>query len=165
MRVRTTVHISTQRQQLTTANIRTLDMAAAMNHCHGAESYLGGQIIPHLLWNPTVHNTPPLVPILNQINPFHALLPCSFTANVNTFLSTQGASKWSLPTNQKLTNVQNRLAWLFVDGSGTTSSRYDKENGPTQNKSLQPRGRSRLLISTNSPNDATCPPQHCHIHT
>jgi hypothetical protein len=62
VRVRTTVHISTQRQQRTIANIRIQDMAAAMNHRHGAVSYLGGQVIPHLLWNPTVQNTPPLIP-------------------------------------------------------------------------------------------------------
>jgi len=53
-RVRTTAHISTPRQQPTIATIRIPDMAAAMNRRHGAESYLGGQIIPHLLWNPTV---------------------------------------------------------------------------------------------------------------
>ena len=63
--VRTTVHISTPRQQPTIATIHILDMAVAMNHRQGAESCLGGQIIPHLLWNPTVHNTPPQVPILN----------------------------------------------------------------------------------------------------
>jgi len=113
--VRTTVHISTQRQQPIIATIRILDMAAAMNHRHRAESCLGGHIIPHLLWNPTVHNTPPLVPILNQMNPFHALLLCSFTANVNTSHLTLGTSKWFLPTNQILTRVRTRLAWLFVD--------------------------------------------------
>jgi len=164
VRLRTTVHISTQRQQPTIATIRILDMSAAMNYRHWAESCLGGQIIPHLLWNPTVYNTPPLVPIMNQVNPFHALLPYSFTANVNTVLSTLWTSKWSLPTKQKLTHVQTRLdgcSWI----SRTTTSRSDKkQNGPTQNKPLRPRDRSRLLISTKSPKDATCPPQHCHIH-
>jgi hypothetical protein len=64
VRVHTTVHISTLRQQPTVATIHIVDMAAAMNYRKGAESCLGGQIIPHLLWNPTIRNTPPLIPNL-----------------------------------------------------------------------------------------------------
>jgi len=29
------------------------------------------QEIPHLLWSLRTYNNPPLVPILNQMNPFH----------------------------------------------------------------------------------------------
>jgi hypothetical protein len=45
------------------------------NKQHGAESYLeadsgpAGQEIRHLLWNPKFHNSPPLKPILSQMNP------------------------------------------------------------------------------------------------
>ena len=57
-------------------------------HFHGAESFLRSwdlirfsatQEIPHLLCNPKfhfrIHNSPPSIPILSQINPVHASTP------------------------------------------------------------------------------------------
>jgi len=40
-----------------------------------ADRFSAGQEIPHILWNPKVHNhvhkSLPLAPVMNQTNPFH----------------------------------------------------------------------------------------------
>jgi hypothetical protein len=61
-----------------------------------------GQEIPsRILWNPKVHNrihnTPPIVPSLQQISPVHNYLFHFLNVHFNTnFPSTPGSSKWSL---------------------------------------------------------------------
>jgi hypothetical protein len=81
-------------------------------------------------------NNPPLVPIVSQMNPFHALLPCYFRANSNTAPYAWG---FQLPTNQKVTHVQTRFARLFVGQSreyftlGQETKWSDtKQTSPTQ---------------------------------
>jgi hypothetical protein len=45
-----------------------------------------------------VHKSPPLVPILNHLNPAHIVTPYSFKSHFNSILpSTTRCPKWSLP--------------------------------------------------------------------
>jgi hypothetical protein len=53
------------------------------------------------LWNPKVyygvHSSPPLVSVLNKINPVHTTTSCFCKINFNIILSpTSGPSQWSL---------------------------------------------------------------------
>jgi hypothetical protein len=68
-----------------------------------ANSHLASQEIPHPLWNPKVHypvhNSPPLIPILSQMNPAQIFLPYFTNINFNIILtSTTRFSEWSLPS-------------------------------------------------------------------
>jgi hypothetical protein len=60
--------------------------------------------IPQIIWNRKVHyrlhNSPPRVTILSQINPVQALPSCFFNTHFNINLpSTPWPSKWSLALN------------------------------------------------------------------
>ena len=62
--------------------------------------FSASQEIPHILWYPKVHyrghNSPPPVPILSQLDPFHASTYKFLLIHLNIILpSTPGSSKWS----------------------------------------------------------------------
>jgi len=65
-----------------------------------ANSHSTSQEVPHLLWNPKVHyhvhNSPPLVPIVSQMNPVN-ILPYLPEVHRNIICpSTARSSEWSL---------------------------------------------------------------------
>jgi hypothetical protein len=55
-----------------------------------ADSRSGGQDIPHLFWNTKVyyrvHKSPPLIPLLSQMNPVHNLTLSFFNIHFNIIL-------------------------------------------------------------------------------
>jgi hypothetical protein len=67
-----------------------------------ASSHSASHKIPRILWNPNihyrVHNSPPRVLVLSQVNPVHNVLPYSPKIRCNiTFPSIPRSSEWSLP--------------------------------------------------------------------
>jgi len=73
-------------------------------------SHSASQKIPRPLWNENVryhvHTSPPLVPILSQINRVHNLSPYSPSIHCNIiFASTPRSSAWSLPFRFPKQNV------------------------------------------------------------
>jgi len=67
-----------------------------------ANSLLASEETPRLLWNPKVHclihKSPPLIPVLSQIDPAHTLTSSFFKIHFNIILSsTPRSPKWSHP--------------------------------------------------------------------
>ena len=79
-----------------------------------APSVSARQEITRILWKPEVHynahNSPPLVPVLSQINPVHALPSCSFSIYSNNILPlTDSCAKLSPNNSQNCSSVYVHL--------------------------------------------------------
>jgi hypothetical protein len=78
-----------------------LTNSTELNHSWGAASCAANQEFPNILWNPKfycrVHKSPPLVPVLNQINPVHINPSCLTKIHFNIVRPpTSWSSQWSL---------------------------------------------------------------------
>jgi hypothetical protein len=65
-----------------------------------SDSFSASQNISHILLNPKVRrrvrNSPPLAPILSQVNPIHAIPSCLLKIRSNSLPSKSRSSKWPL---------------------------------------------------------------------
>jgi hypothetical protein len=80
-----------------------------------------------------VYKSPPLISILNQINPGHALTPCFFKIHFNIiFISTFKSSKWSLPIQICRLKLCMHFSSLICMRHGWTSLRPGQGLGQAQ---------------------------------
>jgi hypothetical protein len=82
-----------------------------------ANSNSASQEIPCLLWNPKVHyrvhNSPPLIPVLDQMHPVHTFPPFFPKIPSNIILpSTPRSSKWSLPFRSPPPQLRHWRSWV-----------------------------------------------------
>jgi hypothetical protein len=79
-----------------------------------AANFAATQEIPSILWHPTdhyrVHKSPPLIPILNQINPIHTIPP--YLSKIHLMLSTH--LRLGLGSGSFLSGVPTNILYTFL---------------------------------------------------